>query len=109
MLAEDVTSVADGGGTPGVARLPVHGAEKVARYLATVTGRYVEGLMASIREVNGTPGVLGWFGSTLLGVFVPEIASGRVTGIRIFANPDKLKFVSEQAARLSQSGEPSGS
>jgi len=39
MLAEDVTSVADGGGTPGVARLPVHGAEKVARYLATVTGR----------------------------------------------------------------------
>lgn len=44
MLAEDVTSVADGGGTPGVARLPVHGAEKVARYLATVTGRYVEGL-----------------------------------------------------------------
>jgi hypothetical protein len=40
---------------------------------------------------------------------VPEIASGRVTGIRIFANPDKLQFVSERAARLSQSGEPSGS
>ena len=32
MLAEDATSVADGRGTPGVARLPVHGAEKVARY-----------------------------------------------------------------------------
>jgi RNA polymerase sigma-70 factor (TIGR02957 family) len=109
MLAEDVTSVADGGGTPGVARLSVHGAAKVARYLATVTGRYVDGLMVSIRDVNGTPGVRGWFGSTLLGVFVPEIASGRVTGIRIVANPDKLQFVSEQAARLSQSGEPSGS
>jgi RNA polymerase sigma-70 factor (TIGR02957 family) len=109
MLAEDVTSVADGRGTPGVARLPVHGAEKVARYLATVTGRYVEGLMVSIREVNGTPGVLGWFGSTLLGVFVPEIAGGRITSIRIVANPEKLRFVSEQAARLSHSGESFGS
>ncbi|MEV0696821.1 sigma factor-like helix-turn-helix DNA-binding protein [Saccharopolyspora sp. NPDC050389] len=109
MLAEDVTSVADGGGTPGVARLPVRGAEKVARYLATVTGRYAEGLTVSIREVNGTPALLGWFGPTLLGVFVPEIADGRITGIRIVANPDKLRFLGAQLARLSHSGELSGS
>jgi len=65
--------------------------------------------MVSIREVNGMPGVLGWVGSTLLGVFVPEIAGGRITGIRIVANPEKLRFVSEQVARLSHSGESSGS
>jgi hypothetical protein len=59
--------------------------------------------------VNGTPGVLGWSASTLLGVLVPEIASDRVTGIRIVANPDKLHFVSEQVARLSHPGKPSGS
>jgi RNA polymerase sigma-70 factor (TIGR02957 family) len=109
ILAEDVTSVADGGGTLGVARLPVRGAAKVARYLATVTSRYVEGLTVSICEVNGTPAVLGWFASTLLGVLVPEIADGRITGIRIVANPDKLRFVGAQLAALSHSEEPFGS
>jgi len=109
IFAEDVTSVADGGDTPGVARLPVHGREKVARYLATVTGRYIGGLMMSIREVNGTPGVLGRRGTTLLGVLVPEFASGGISVIRIVADPDKLHFVGEQLARLSRSGEPSGS
>ncbi|MEV0053090.1 RNA polymerase sigma-70 factor [Saccharopolyspora shandongensis] len=109
MLAEDVTSVADGGGTLGVARLPVRGAEKVARYLATVTSRYVQGLTVSIYEVNGTPGLLAWSASTLIGVFVPEIAGGRITGIRIVANPDKLRFVGTQLARLSRSEESFGS
>ncbi|WP_328612040.1 RNA polymerase sigma-70 factor [Amycolatopsis sp. NBC_00345] len=109
MLAEDVTSVADGGGAPGVARLPVRGAAKVARYLATVTSRYAESLTVSVHEVNGTPAVFGWSASTLLGVFVPEIADGRITGIRIVANPGKLRFIGAQLARLSRSGEPSGS
>ena len=109
MLAEDVDSVADGGGTLGVARLPVRGAAKVARYLATVTSRYAEGLTVSVHEVNGTPAMFGWSASTLLGVLVPEIVDGRITGIRIVANPDKLRFVGAQLARLSRSGEPFGS
>ncbi|GAB3502711.1 hypothetical protein [Amycolatopsis cihanbeyliensis] len=87
----------------------MRGAEKVARYLATVTSRYVEDLTVSIREVNGTPAVLGWFASTLLGVLVPEIVDGQITGIRIVANPDKLRFVGAQLTRLSHSEESLGS
>ncbi len=109
MLAEDVNSVADGGGTLGVARLPVRGAAKVARYLSTVTSRYAEGLTVSICEVNGQLAVLGWSASTLLGVLVPEIVDGRIADIRIVANPDKLRFVGAQLAQLSHSGEPFGS
>ncbi|GAB3434317.1 RNA polymerase sigma-70 factor [Actinophytocola sediminis] len=109
MLAEDVISVTDGGGAPGVARLPVRGAEKVARYLATVTSRYADGLTMSVREVNGTPALLCWSASTLIGVLAPDIAGGRITGIQIVVNPDKLRFVGAQLARLSHSAEPPGS
>ncbi|MFC8943421.1 hypothetical protein ACFT1B_35630 [Streptomyces griseoincarnatus] len=109
MLAEDVTAVADGGGTPGVARLPVRGAEKVARYLTVVTSRYVEGLTVSVCEVNGTVAAAGWFASRLLGVVVPDVANGRITNIHILANPGKLRFVGTQLARLSHSEAPFGS
>ncbi len=99
LLAQDVISVADGGGTPGVARKPVRGVAKVARYLASTVSRSVDGVAASIEEVNSMPAVLGWFGSTLIGVLAPQTADGRVTGIRIMANPDKLRFLGDQLSR----------
>jgi RNA polymerase sigma-70 factor (TIGR02957 family) len=99
LLAEDVISVADGGGTPGVARKPVRGVAQVARYLASTVSRSVDGVAVSIGEVNGMPAVLGWFGSTLIGVLAPQTADGRVTGIRIMANPDKLCFLGDQLSR----------
>lgn len=109
MLADDVISVADGGGASAVARLPVRGADKVARYLTTATRRYGEGLTLAVREVNGMPAVLARYGSTLVGVMVPEIVNGRISCIRIIANPDKLRFLGAQADRLSHSEELSGS
>ncbi|MEV6135907.1 RNA polymerase sigma factor SigJ [Nocardia sp. NPDC051990] len=109
MLADDVISVADGGGASSVARLPVRGVDKVARYLATAPRRYGEGLALAVREVNGMPAVLARYGATLVGVMVPEIVNGRISCIRIIANPDKLRFLGAQADRLSHSEELSGS
>ncbi|MFI5717173.1 RNA polymerase sigma-70 factor [Nocardia sp. NPDC051750] len=109
MLADDAVSVADGGGAPGVARRPVRGAAKVARYMAAVTGRSGAGLTVSIREVNGSPAAIALASSTLAGVFVPEIADGRIARIRIVAAPDKIRFAGRQLDRLSHSGGLSGS
>ena len=108
MLAEDVSSVADGGGLPGVARRPMRGME-VARYLAATVSRSVAGVAAFIQEVNGVPAVVGWSGTTLVGVLIPEIAGERITAVWIVANPDKLGFLADQAVRLSRSPEVSGS
>lgn len=109
ILAEDVSSVADGGGLPGVARRHLRGVTEVARYLAATASRSRAGVAAAVQEVNGAPAVVGWFRTALVGVLVPEIADGRITAVRIVANPDKLRFLGDQAARLSRSPEVSGS
>jgi hypothetical protein len=82
---------------------------EVARYLAATLRRSVAGVAAFIQEVNGVPAVVGWSGTTLVGVLIPEIAGERITAVRIVANPDKLGFLADQAVRLSRSPEVSGS
>jgi RNA polymerase sigma factor (sigma-70 family) len=100
MLAEDVVSVADGGGRINAARKPVAGRARVARYLAGVLGRGGGarlGLRASYAEVNGAPAVLGWAGESLVGALVLSVDDGgRVAELHIAANPDKLRFAAGQ-------------
>ncbi|MGW5382472.1 hypothetical protein [Nocardia sp. NPDC003963] len=102
MLAADVGSVTDGGGRPGVARRPLRGAAQVARYLAATASRSVASVQTCVHEVNGVPALLAWSGSVLVGVLVPEIADGRITVVRIVADPDKLRFLGIRTARLSR-------
>ncbi|MEU9831869.1 RNA polymerase sigma-70 factor [Streptosporangium sp. NPDC048047] len=101
VLAEDVTVWVDGGGRVSAARRPISGVSKVARYLVGTLSIAGEGVRLSATEVNGVPGLLARAGGELVGVLVPETSNGRISGIRIIANPDKL--------RLSHSGGPSGS
>jgi RNA polymerase sigma-70 factor (ECF subfamily) len=101
MLAHDVTVWVDGGGRVGAARRPILGVDQVTRYLAGSLRRAGHRVRLSVAEVNGTPGLLAFHGEALVGVLVPEAAGDRISGIRIVANPDKL--------RLSHSGRPSGS
>ncbi len=55
ILAEDCVSVADGGGVPGVAREPVLGADRVARYLVGLSRKAPPGTRWEIGELNGLP------------------------------------------------------
>jgi RNA polymerase sigma-70 factor (ECF subfamily) len=100
MLAEDVVSVADGGGRINAARKPVAGRARVAQYLAGVLGRGAGarlGLGASYAEVNGAPAALGWAGEQLVGALVLSVDdAGRVAELHIAANPDKLRFAGGQ-------------
>jgi RNA polymerase sigma-70 factor (ECF subfamily) len=109
MLVDDVTSWADGGGQVGTARRPLVGRDRVIRYFVGGMRRFSADLDITVSEVNGVPAVLASAGGVVLGVLAPEFADGRIAAVRIIANPDKLRFLSGQVARLSHSGGLAGS
>lgn len=93
VLAPGVVSRADGGGIPGVARIPVVGADRVARYLLGIVR------MSEMRDltidtrfttVNNGTGLLISFDGRVAAVVDLAVADGRVHEIAIVMNPDKL-------------------
>jgi RNA polymerase sigma factor (sigma-70 family) len=113
LLADDVTYWSDGGGKTPVARRLVVGRGRVARFFARlIPGFAADPAFADAEicqaEVNGEPALLAWIGGDLFGVIVPEITDGRITALRVMANPDKLGFAATQAAGLSRSAGLSG-
>jgi RNA polymerase sigma-70 factor (TIGR02957 family) len=97
MLAENVTSTADGGGQVGAARRVVTGRDQVARYLARGFSRAMDDVRLDFRaEVNGESAVLAFVGPALAAVLFFEVADDRVTALRLLANPDKLRFLGTQ-------------
>jgi RNA polymerase sigma-70 factor (ECF subfamily) len=93
LLVADAIQYSDGGGRPAVARTPIHGAEKIARFYANVrrAGSMPADLVPSFVLVNGELGVRfvspasGPYAITLL-----EIADGRIQAIRNFVNPERF-------------------
>ena len=56
-------------------------------------------LRLDVAEVNGEPAMLAFDGETLAGVLCFEIVDNRIAELRVVANPDKLRFISEQLSR----------
>ena len=97
MLADNVSSTADGGGQVGAARRIVMGRDRVARYLVGAFSRPIGDIRLDFgAEINGEPAVLGFIGPTLAGVLFFEIVDDHITKLRVVANPDKLRFLGEQ-------------
>lgn len=97
LLAADVVAWADGGGKAVAARRPVHGAPRVARYLAGWMGRGGPGVRVVVTEINGQPGILGVLDGQLLVAVLLDVVDGQVTAVYAVANPDKLTFLAGQA------------
>lgn len=99
LLAEDVRTWSDGGGKVNAARKPVEGRALVVRLLlglARLGRALAEGgaeLRSDVAHVNGQPGVLLWVDGQLSSVLVPDIHDGRITALRVVANPDKLRHL----------------
>lgn len=92
LLAADVEMVADGGGKAPAIRQPLHGSERVARFLIHLA-RWARGAEVQIRtaEINGQPGAITSDRvGRIVNVFSLDIADGRVQTIRGILNPDKL-------------------
>lgn len=93
LLAPDVTWTADSGGKTAAARRPVVGAQKVAAILMNVVrlDRLAD-LRIEMVNCNNTPAMV-LSGERLEGVFLIEIADGKITNFYAIRNPDKLLAV----------------
>jgi RNA polymerase sigma-70 factor (ECF subfamily) len=97
LLAEDVVSWADGGGTVTAARRPIVGKARVLRYLLGMRGRpEVPHIEAEVAEVNGQPAALLRFKGVLAAVLAPDINGDQVVGLRLVLSPGKLAFAATQ-------------
>ncbi len=94
MLASDAVLVSDGGARQHAARRPVHGADRVARFIVNVTRRVVA-LPVEIEPawVNGRPGVVTRLGGQVIVVSAVEVRDGHVERAWLTVNPDKLRHV----------------
>ncbi|MGE0326520.1 MAG: RNA polymerase sigma factor SigJ [Polyangiaceae bacterium] len=106
LLSEQVAAIADGGGMIGVARSPVLGREKVARYFVRLAGAL--GMRFEPAELNGWVGLLGVVGGQVFCATQFETDGAHVLRISTTVNPEKLHALrSGQVLRLEATEGPS--
>ncbi len=93
MLSEDVVLWSDGGGKVAAATYPIHGPERVARFLLGVLRTVPPGFSTRVARVNGGLGIVGYVDGHPTSVVTLDIADGRLRGVRIVVNPEKLRAV----------------
>ncbi|HEY4724709.1 MAG TPA: RNA polymerase sigma-70 factor [Actinomycetota bacterium] len=95
LLAGDAVLYGDGGGKAPALTAPVHGAQRVARFLLGLARRGAGGgIRLELAEINGHPGLLTTDPEgRLLGVLALDIVEGRIQTLRSIVNPDKLRHL----------------
>jgi RNA polymerase sigma-70 factor (TIGR02957 family) len=95
LLAPDVVTVGDGGGKGRALGKPLHGPERVARFMLGLFRRaQKEGIYGVPALVNGQPGAVAYDAEgRVAAVFTLDIADGMVQAIRSVVNPDKLQHL----------------
>lgn len=92
LLAPEVVLLSDGGGLKRAARRPIHGPDKVARFLWSVTPRDAE-IGVEWGVVNGAPAMLLSLDGELDSVVTVVVDRGRISTIYFVRNPEKLRMV----------------
>lgn len=87
-LDPDVVLTTDGGGIVNAARRPVHGADRVARFVLGIAAKNL-GAVRTV-EVNGASGLAFMSGDDVRAVVSLTVAAGRVSRVDIVLAPDKL-------------------
>ena len=90
LLSNDAVAWADGGGKFAAARRPIVGAERVARFVAAIVGKWRSTGELRVEPVNGALGLMMYVGQELKGVITTAIGDGRVQNVFVVVNPDKL-------------------
>ncbi len=92
VLAPDVVLMTDGGGRVKAALNPIHGRDKVLRFLTAVTPDALELVPVWL---NGAPAIQFVVGGRRDGVGTMVVADGVVTRLYLVRNPDKLASLGE--------------
>jgi RNA polymerase sigma-70 factor, ECF subfamily len=90
LLSPDVVVWTDGGGKVSAAIRPVTGAHRAARFLLSVAKRHSEGTSAREVDLNGQPGLVLEADGQVHTALTLDVVGGRVVGVRVVRNPDKL-------------------
>ena len=91
LLSEDVVLWSDGGGKTRAALNPIHGSDKIIRFLTSIVGKLPPGFVVRRASINGRTGVVGYFGDgSPQSVMTFDVARGRIRAIRLVVNPEKL-------------------
>jgi RNA polymerase sigma-70 factor (ECF subfamily) len=91
LLRADVVAWSDGGGKVGAARNPIHGRDRVARLFSRI--------YTSFRPLDDTAAELGGLPALVIRhdgvrrVLALSIEDGRIAGVYLILNPDKLRSV----------------
>ncbi len=91
VLDPSVVYRADGGGLVRAALNVVSGPDKVGRLVLGVLRRRDDAVTVTVRDVNGSPGLVFARGEALVAVVAMDVtAGGRVAAIDVLMNPEKL-------------------
>ncbi|HET8627728.1 MAG TPA: RNA polymerase sigma-70 factor [Thermomicrobiales bacterium] len=94
LLADDITLWSDGGGRVAAARFPIRGALHVGRAMLGILRKTPGDAFVRPADLNGTPGFVAYLADgTPFGTLTLDIAGGRVRGVYIVVNPDKLHAI----------------
>jgi RNA polymerase sigma-70 factor (ECF subfamily) len=90
LLAHDAVLQSDGGGVVTASRNPIHGADRVARWMVGVTAKAPPGFAVEPGPVNGLPGVVMRVDGAMYGVMSIDVRDGKFQNVYIVVNPEKL-------------------
>jgi RNA polymerase sigma-70 factor (ECF subfamily) len=94
LLASDAKIVTDGGGKVVAALNVIHGADRVAAFLAGVVRKgWTEGITIDSEMINGLPGLILRWPDGLVQTNAFEIEDDAIKAIYVVRNPDKLRHL----------------
>ncbi|MFC4874457.1 RNA polymerase sigma-70 factor [Negadavirga shengliensis] len=93
LLAEEAILYSDGGGKVNAARKPIIGAGKIAKFMVGIQKGATQPYHIEFREVNGEPGMMMLVEGQLQNVWSFHIEGGKIKGIYVVLNPDKLEHL----------------
>jgi RNA polymerase sigma-70 factor (ECF subfamily) len=94
LLAPDAELWSDGGGKAIAALNVIIGADRVMRFMAGVSRKQSPRMQRVPARINGMPGVVAWLDGVPYMTLSLDIVDGRVCGVYIVRNPDKLTHLS---------------
>ncbi len=93
LLTDDVTVWSDGGGKVPAALNPIYGPDRVARFFIGLASKMPPGTQMRTARVNGRPGFITWIDGLIYMVAEVSFRDGKIDGMRVVRNPDKLRHV----------------
>lgn len=93
LFADDVVSLSDGGGVVRATRIPVIGAQTVAKYIHAFASRFWEGSALHLAALNGGPAIVATRDGEVFAFVTADLDDAGIHDLFWVLNPEKLEHV----------------